>query len=115
MATIFFPTGKFTYTVGEYSPTVEISGEGKMTLSLDGEVLVVSKYQVTGDVLEVGDVEGGYAGPEFGIGKYKWLYTGNTLTFKLIEDNMLPRLKAFAVPWHEVERDDMPYYMEGSF
>ena len=110
----FFPTGKFTYTVGEYSPIVDISGEGKMSMSLDREVLVVSKYQVTGDVLEVEDTEGSYAGPEFGVGKYRWKYSEGTLTFSLIEDKMSSRSKAFGVPWYEVDRSDMPYYMEGT-
>lgn len=53
-----FPTGKFTYTVGEYSPVVDIYEGGKITLSLEGEIIVISKYQVTGDLLEVEDVEG---------------------------------------------------------
>ena len=98
-----FPTGKFTYTVGEYSPLVDISEQGKMTLSLDGEVIVVARYHVTGDILEVTDLEGTYAGPEYGIGKYKWSLAGKTLSFTLIEDNMPPRPKAFAVPWQKVD------------
>ena len=98
-----FPTGKFTYTVGEYSPVVDISDQGKMTLSLNGEIIVISKYQVTGDLLEVTDLEGPYAGPEYGVGKYKWSLTGKTLTFTLLEDKMPPRPKAFAVPWNKVE------------
>jgi hypothetical protein len=109
-----FPTGKFTYTIGEYSPVVEIDGQGKMTLSLSGEVIVVSKYQVMGNIIEVEDVEGSYAGPEYGVGKYQWQYTGNIITFKLIEDRMPPRLKAFAVPWHKVERPILPYFFEGN-
>ncbi len=98
-----FPTGKFTYTVGEYSPVVEIAEQGKITLSLGGEVIVVSKYQVMGDIVEVEDVEGSYAGPEYGVGRYSWKYTGKTLTFTLIEDKMPPRQKSFAVSWHRVQ------------
>jgi hypothetical protein len=74
-----------------------------MTLSLDGEVIVISKFQVTGDILEVIDLEGPYAGPEYGIGRYKWNLAGNTLTFTLIEDKMPPRPKSFAVHWQKVE------------
>lgn len=107
-----FPTGKFTYTVGEYSPVVEIAEQGKMTLSLNGEVIVVSKYQVLGNIVEVEDVEGSYAGPEYGVGKYQWQYDGEIITFKLIEDKMPPRPKAFAVPWHKLERSETPYYYE---
>jgi hypothetical protein len=51
----------------------------------------------------VQDVEGSYAGPEYGIGRYKWNLEGNTLTFTLIEDKLPPRLKAFAVQWHKVD------------
>jgi len=98
-----FPVGKFTYTVGEYSPVVDIDERGKMILFLDGEVIVVSKYQVTGDILEVADVEGSYAGPEYGPGRYKWNLEGKILTFTLIEDKMPPRPKSFAVPWYKVE------------
>lgn len=98
-----FPTGKFTYTVGEYSPVVDICEGGKITLSLEGEIIVISKYQVTGDLLEVEDVEGSYAAPEYGAGKYRWNLDENTLTFTLVEDKMPPRLKAFVVPWHRVE------------
>jgi len=103
MTTQLFPTGKFTYTVGEVSPVIDMDGQGKMTLFLEGEIIVVSKYQVIGDVLEVQDVEGSYAGPEYGIGRYKWNLEGNTLTFTLIEDKLPPRLKAFAVQWHKVD------------
>ena len=98
-----FPTGKFTYTVGEHSPVVDIYEGGKITLSLEGEIIVVSKYQVTGDLLEVDDVEGLYAVPEYGAGKYRWNLDGNTLTFTLVEDKAPPRSKSFAVPWHRVK------------
>ena len=98
-----FPIGKFTYTVGEYSPVVDIYEQGKITLTLGGEVIVVSKYKVTGDILEVEDVEGSYAAPEYGIGKYRWKLEENILTFTLIEDKMPPRPKSFAVPWYKVE------------
>lgn len=98
-----FPTGKFTYTVGEYSPVVEIYDGGKITLSLEDEIIVISKYKVTGDLLEVEDVEGSYAAPEYGVGKYQWNIDRNILTFTLVEDKMPPRPKSFAVPWHRVE------------
>ena len=96
-----FPTGKFTYTVGEYSPSVDISEQGTMIISLEGEVIVISKYQVTGILIDVTDLEGTYAGPEYGIGRYKWNLEGETLTFTLIEDKLPPRVKAFAVPWQK--------------
>jgi hypothetical protein len=98
----FFPTGKFTYTVGEYSPVVDIYEKGKMTLSLDGEVIVIAKYQVTGEILEVADLKGSYASPEYGAGKYQWNFAGKTMTFKLIEDKNPARLKSFAIPWYSV-------------
>lgn len=98
-----FPTGKFTYTVGEASPVVEIDGQGKMTLTLDGEVIVVAKYQVTGDTFEVEDVAGAYANPEYGVGRYTWNLKEETLTFTLIEDKNPPRPQALAVPWHRVQ------------
>lgn len=97
-----FPTGRFTYTVGEYSPTVDIYEGGKTTLSLEGEIIVIGKYQVTGDLFEVEDVEGSYASPEYGVGKYRWNLDGNTLTFTLVEDKNPQRPKSFAVPWHRV-------------
>jgi hypothetical protein len=98
-----FPTGKFTYVVGEDSPVVDIFEQGKMILSLDGEVIVIANYQVAGDILEVSDLEGSYASPEYGVGKYRWDLTGNTMTFKLIEDKNPARLKSFAIPWRRVE------------
>ena len=98
-----FPTGKFTYTVGEYSPVVDIYEGGKITLSLENEIIVISKYQVTGDLLEVEDVEGSYAVPEYGAGRYRWNLDGNTLTFTLVEDKAPTRPKSFAVPWSRVE------------
>lgn len=98
-----FPIGKFTYTVGEYSPVVDIYEGEKITLSLGGEIIVISKYQVTGDLLEVEDVEGAYAAPEYGVGKYRWNLDGDTLTFTLVEDKAPPRSKSFAVPWHRVK------------
>lgn len=97
-----FPIGKFTYTVGEHSPVVDIYEGGKITLSLGGEIIVIGKYQVTGDLLEVEDVEGSYAAPEYGAGRYQWNLDGNTLTFALVEDKMPPRQKSFAVLWHRV-------------
>jgi hypothetical protein len=98
-----FPAGKFTYTVGEHSPVVDIYEGGKMTLSLEGEIIVISKYQVMGDILEVEDVEGSYAIPEYGVGKYQWKADGDLLTFILMDDKAPSRQKAFAVPWRRVE------------
>ena len=109
-----FPTGEFTYTTGEYSPVVEICLQDQMTISLNGEVIVVSKYQVTGDVIEVEDVSGSYAGPEYGVGRYRWQYDGECINFELIEDNFPPRLKAFVAPWHRVDSPSMPYFFEGN-
>lgn len=98
-----FPSGKFNYTVGEHSPVVDIYEGGKVTLSLEGEIIVVSKYWVTGEVFDVEDVEGIYASPELGVGRYKWKLDGSTLTFELMEDHNPSRPKSFAVPWHRVE------------
>jgi hypothetical protein len=94
-----FPTGLCTYTVGDASPVVEFDGQGKATVTLDGEVIVVAAYKVNGDVFEVVDVEGPYAYPEGGAGKYKWSLKGNTLSFALIEDNNPGRKKGFAQPF----------------
>lgn len=109
-----FPTGKFTYSVDGYSPVVDIYEGGRITLSLEGEIIVVSKYLVAGDILEVEDVEGSYAAPEYGVGKYRWKQEGDTLTFTSIEDKMPPRPKSFAVPWHKVASSEKPYFMEGN-
>lgn len=94
-----FPTGLFTYTVGAASPVVEFDGQGKATATLEGEVIVVATYTVTGDVVEVVDVEGPYAYPEGGVGKYRWSVSGATLAFSLIEDNNPARKKGFAQPF----------------
>lgn len=94
-----FPTGFFTYTVGGASPVVEFDGEGKATATLTGEVIVVAAYKVNGDVIEVVDVEGSYAYPEGGVGKYKWSLSGATLSFSLIEDNNPGRKKGFVQPF----------------
>jgi hypothetical protein len=67
--------------------------------ALDGEVIVVAAYKVNGDVFEVVDVEGPYAYPEGGTGKYKWSLDGRTLSFSLIEDNNPGRRKGFAQPF----------------
>lgn len=102
MTNQLFPTGKFTYKVGEYSPIVDISEDDKVTLTLNGETIVVAKYQVMGEIIEVSDIEGSYASPEYGIGKYLWYFAGNTLSFTLIEDKNPARQKSFAVPWCRV-------------
>ena len=94
-----FPTGLFTYTVGDASPVVEFDGRGKATATLDGEVIVVAAYKVSGDSFEVVDVEGPSAYPEGGAGKYKWSLNGRTLSFSLIEDNNPGRRKGFAQPF----------------
>jgi len=98
-----FPTGKFTYKVGEYSPIAEIFEDGKVTLTLNGEVIVIAKYQVMGEIIEVSDIEGSYASPEYGIGKYLWYFAGNFLSFTLIEDKNPARQKSFAVSWYRVQ------------
>ena len=100
-----FPTGFFTYTVGGASPVVEFDGRGKATATLDGEVIVVATYKVSGDVFEVVDVEGSYAYPEGGVGTYKWSLNGRTLSFSLIEDNNPARRKGFAQPFTMYEDD----------
>ena len=94
-----FPTGLFTYTVGDASPVVEFDGRGKATATLDGELIVVAAYKVSGDSFEVVDVEGSYAYPEGGSGRYKWSLNGETLSFSLIEDNNPGRRKGFAQPF----------------
>ena len=100
-----FPTGFFTYSVGDASPVVEFDGQDKATATLDGEVIVVATYKVSGDVIEVIDVEGPYAYPEGGVGKYKWSLNGATLAFALIEDNNPGRRKGFAQPFTRQKGD----------
>lgn len=100
-----FPTGLFTYTVGAASPLVEFDGHGKATATLEGEVIVVAAYQVSRDVFEVVDVEGAYAYPEGGIGRYKWSLNGRTLSFALLEDNNPARRKGFAQPFTRQKGD----------
>ncbi|MEW5869158.1 MAG: hypothetical protein AB1894_07790 [Chloroflexota bacterium] len=94
-----FPTGTFTYTVGDASPIVEFDGHGGVTVTLDGEVIVTASYKVLGDVIEVVDEGSPYATPEYGVGRYKWRLEGQALTFSVIEDKSKARLKSFAVPW----------------
>ena len=94
-----FPKGFFIYKVGDSSPLVEFDGQGKATATLDGQVIVVATYKVIGDVIEILDVEGSYAYPEGGLGKYKWSLNGKVLSFSLIEDNNTPRKKGFAQPF----------------
>jgi hypothetical protein len=94
-----FPKGFFIYKVGDASPLVEFDGQGKATATLDGQVIVVATYKVIGDVIEILDVEGPYAYPEGGLGKYKWSLNGKVLSFSLIEDNNTPRKKGFAQPF----------------
>ena len=94
-----FPCSIFTYTVGDASPVVEFDGQGKATVTLDGEVIVVAAYKVSGDVFEVIDVEGPYAFPEGGIGRYNWSLNGKAFSFSLIEDNNPGRRKGFAQPF----------------
>ena len=98
-----FPNGLFTYTAGEASPVVEFDGQGGVTVTLEGEVIVIGAYKVNGDVLEIVDKEGPYSNPEFGVGKYKWNLAGKILTFSLIEDESKPRSRSFALPWVKIE------------
>lgn len=104
-ATFDFPIGFFTYTVGGASPVVEFDGHGKATATLDGEVIVVAAYQVSRDMFEVVDVEGAYAYPEGGIGRYQWSLNGEILSFSLIEDNNPARRKGFAQPFTKQNSD----------
>jgi hypothetical protein len=97
-----FPTGTFTYTIGDASPVVEIHRHGKMILNLEGQVSVTAAYRAIGDVLEVTDEGGPYAIPEFGAGRHTWNRAGNTLTFSTIEETCRSRAKSFAVPWTRV-------------
>lgn len=78
---------------------MEFDGQGNVTATLDGEVIVTAAYQVSGDVMEVVDLSGPYANPELGIGKYKWSLSGKTLSFSLIEDENVSRRKGFAQPF----------------
>ncbi|HCC78022.1 MAG: hypothetical protein A2X25_00340 [Chloroflexi bacterium GWB2_49_20] len=98
-----FPKGIFTYTVGDVSPVVEFDGQGRLTITLDGEVIVTSTYKIIGDVFEVLDEAGLYADPESGIGRYKWSFRGKTLTFSLIEDKSKSRRKSTVVPFNRME------------
>lgn len=98
-----FPVGRFTYRVGDASPIAEIDAQGKITLRLDGEVIVTASYEAAGNVIVVTDDGGPYAFPEAGPGKYRWSLSGNTLAFELIEDGAKGRSKSFAVPWTMVE------------
>ena len=94
--------GNFTYSIGDASPLVEFDGHGRLTVTLEGEVIVSGSYKVIGDMIEVVDEGGPYSNPEFGVGKYKWCLAGKTLTFSLIEDKSKSRLKGFALPWTKV-------------
>ena len=94
--TTTLPRGFFIYTVGDASPLEEFAGQGRATATLDGQVIVVSTYKVIDDVIEVVDVDGPYAYPEGGVGKYKWSLNGKVLSFLLIEDNNTARKKGFA-------------------
>lgn len=94
-----FPIGHFMYTVGDDSPVVEFDAHGMATATLDGKVIVVATYVVIGNVIEVVDVEGDYAYPEGGLGRYTWSLNGRTLSFSLIEDGNPPRRKGFAQPF----------------
>ena len=94
-----FPIGFFTYTVNGVTPLVEFDGQGGATATLDGEVIVRASYKVTGDKVEIVDVEGSYAYPEGGTGKYKWTLNDEVLTFTLIEDQNPARRKGFAQPF----------------
>lgn len=94
-----FPTGFFTYTVGDASPVVEFDGHGRATATLAGQVIVVAAYIVVGDLLEIMDVEGPYAYPEGGTGRYRWSLNGKVLSFSLIEDGNPGRRKGFAQPF----------------
>ena len=98
-----FPKGTFTYTVGDASPIVELDGHGKLTVTLEGEVIVFGSYKIIGDVFEVVDEGGPFSNPEFGIGKYKWNLAGRTLTFSIIDYQSKSRLKSFTVSWHKVD------------
>ncbi len=41
-----FPAGKLAYTVGSYSFIIDFDVLGKIAVSLNGEVIVISNYQV---------------------------------------------------------------------
>lgn len=103
-----FQAGKFPLSI------IDIDGKGKMTLSLNGGVIVISNYQIRGDLLEIEDIEGNRADPEYGAGRYQWQYDGLKITFKLLGDKIPIRRKAFAVPWCKVDSPELPYFFEGN-
>lgn len=89
-------------------------GKGKMKISLNGEVMVISNYQIPADLLEIEDLEGNRAGPECGVGRYQWQYDGRKITFKLLEDKIPIYPDVFAVPWRKVDSPELPYFFEGN-
>lgn len=108
MAEQIFQAVKFSLSIND------IDGKGKMKLSLNGEVIVISNYQITADLLEIEDIEGNRAGPECGVGRYQWQYDGLKISFKLIKDKLPSCRKVLAVPWRKADSPELPYFFEGN-
>lgn len=95
-----FKEGTYAVTAGDTRWAVKYESD-KVTLTRNGEAVVVGIYKVTGNELEVTD-EGGVMACGGGqkTGRYKWKMEGKRLIFEKLEDGCAGRASALtSLPW----------------
>jgi hypothetical protein len=88
-----FPTGTFARDFEGMKWALKFDGKGKVTVTLDGEVVVEAAYKVTKDQVVFKDQKGKFADPDGPAGTYRWKLEGENLTFTTVEDKSEGRAK----------------------
>ena len=96
-----FKTGTYSVTGGGAKWSIKFGDNNKLTVTLDGKVLVEGSYKVTADAIELVDEKGPMAcGGDLSTGKYKWKLEEKKLTLTKVEDECEGRANALtAQPW----------------
>ena len=90
------PTGRFA---GPRGFVLAIGNDGTWSVGVaSGVVQVSGKYRVTSGLLELTDNPGPRACAQ-GVGRYSWVYGGDTLRFSVVDDPCTGRRAVFASPW----------------
>jgi len=88
-----FPVG--SYESGPFTIIFKDGGNFEVAHSSGGGVK--GTYKVSGDQVEVTDVEGEFACPD-AVGKYTWKVEGEKLVMNIVADPCDGRAEAFSIP-----------------
>ena len=90
-----FKKGAYSATAGGVKFSIKFDDSGRVTILMNGEIVVEGTYKVREDGLEVTDEKGPMAcGGDQKTGKYKWKLEGKKLTFTKVEDECEGRANA---------------------